>query len=156
MHELCRVRTGNYVSFNWKQALFMERLPKNIAGRFSFSTFLEALHFGLNVMTKSLTKNNGTSLKPNTWFGTNSSFTRKWYGSGCWNKSRNASSQRRLGFKVSTKLGAICKFCVEGIICILHGIGKDNVVRWFFPSILKDVLVAWGLRLASGVGVVLG
>jgi hypothetical protein len=28
MHELCGVRTGNYDCFNWKQALFGERIPK--------------------------------------------------------------------------------------------------------------------------------
>ena len=28
MHELCGVRTSNYDSFNWKQALFRERIPK--------------------------------------------------------------------------------------------------------------------------------
>ena len=28
MHELCGVRTGNYDSFNWKQALFGERIQR--------------------------------------------------------------------------------------------------------------------------------
>ena len=28
MHELCGVRTGNYDTFNWKQAMFGERVPK--------------------------------------------------------------------------------------------------------------------------------
>ena len=28
MHELCGVRSGNYDCFNWKQALFGERIPK--------------------------------------------------------------------------------------------------------------------------------
>jgi hypothetical protein len=28
MHELCGVRSGNYDTFNWKQALFGERIPK--------------------------------------------------------------------------------------------------------------------------------
>jgi hypothetical protein len=28
MHELCGVRSGNYDSFNWKQAIFGERLPR--------------------------------------------------------------------------------------------------------------------------------
>ena len=30
MHELCGARTGNY-DFNWKQALFGERIPKKFA-----------------------------------------------------------------------------------------------------------------------------
>jgi hypothetical protein len=28
MHESCEVRTGNYDSFQWKQVLFRERIPK--------------------------------------------------------------------------------------------------------------------------------
>lgn len=28
VHKLCGVRTGNYNNFNWKQALFGERIPK--------------------------------------------------------------------------------------------------------------------------------
>ena len=28
MHELCEVRSGNYDCFNWKQAIFGERIPK--------------------------------------------------------------------------------------------------------------------------------
>ena len=28
MHELCGVRTSNFDNFNWKQALFGERIPK--------------------------------------------------------------------------------------------------------------------------------
>ena len=31
MHELCGVNTGNYDSFNWKQALFGERIRKKFA-----------------------------------------------------------------------------------------------------------------------------
>jgi hypothetical protein len=28
MHELCGIRMGNYDSFNWKQVIFGERIPK--------------------------------------------------------------------------------------------------------------------------------
>ena len=65
MQELCGVRTGNYDCFNWKQALFGERIPKKYGPKLKFGTFLEALlfgPFGLNAMTRCSTTNNGMKL----------------------------------------------------------------------------------------------
>ena len=38
MHELCGVRTGNYDSFNWKQALFGERLLRKYGRKARYGT----------------------------------------------------------------------------------------------------------------------
>ena len=105
---------------------------------------LEVSHFGpfgLNATTRVLTKNNGTSLKSSTRFGMNSSSNPKWLGSGFWDKSRNVVSRLLPCFKVSIRLWEIGKFCVEGIICILLGIGKDNVVRWFL--VVRGLFLGW-------------
>ena len=64
MHELCEIRTDNYDSFNWKQALFGKRIPKKFVRKKSkskFGTFCMALCSGLiklSAMTKCSATNN--------------------------------------------------------------------------------------------------
>ena len=77
MHELCGVRTGNYDTFNWKQVLFGERIPK------MYGTSLEVLlfgPFGSNAMTYCLTTNNGMNLRSSSGSGMNLSFMPKRHG----------------------------------------------------------------------------
>ena len=107
---------------------------KNIVRKCPFGIFLEKSLiglFGLNAMTRCLIKNNGTLRKSNIRFGMNSLFTPKLLGSGSWSKSRIVEPRRLPWFKGLISLGMIGKSYVEGKICTLRGIGKDNVVRWF-------------------------
>jgi hypothetical protein len=43
MHKLCGARTGNYDSFNWKQALFGEKHSKEFNKNLAPSTWYYAL-----------------------------------------------------------------------------------------------------------------
>ena len=85
MHELCRVRIGNYDSFHCKQAMFGERTRKKFRKQIKIWHLLHGITcgpFGSNRMTKSSTNNNSTSPSSNTAFGMNSSCMLKWRGNG--------------------------------------------------------------------------
>ena len=77
VYELYRVSTGNYDWFNWKQALFIERIPHKYGKRISCTSF-EALvrfgPFGLNAMTKCSTMNIGIFLRSRIGFGAGSHY----------------------------------------------------------------------------------
>ncbi len=109
---------------------------KSIGRKWPFGIFLEKLLFGifgLSAMTRCLTKNNyGTFRKSNTRFGMNLLSTPKVLGSGFWSKVRLVGPRWLPWFKGLIGLGVLGKFYVEGKICTLRGIGKDNVVRRFF------------------------
>jgi hypothetical protein len=162
MHELYKVRTGNYNSFDWKQALFGDMVSNKYEKCVKFGTSLGVLHFGpfgLNVMTKCSIINTGTSLRSSKGFGTNSLFTPKRLGIGWLNKSRLATSPQWPYSKALTKLGVLGTFFVEGTIYILSGIGKGNIDRrssplfwgwsWWFGGF--PWLVGWGWSLARWV-----
>jgi hypothetical protein len=81
MHKLCGARTGNYDSFNWKQALFGEKNSKEFNKK--IGTFYMVLCFGpfkLNATTKCSTMNNGMNLRANIISRMNSSFTPRRHG----------------------------------------------------------------------------
>ena len=63
MHDLCGVRTGNFDSFQRKQTLLGENIPKKFGTFFAVSRFGP---FGLYVTTKCSTMNHGMSLRSNT------------------------------------------------------------------------------------------
>ena len=125
----------------------------NTARKLNFGIFFGASPFGLsgsNGMIGSSTMNSGTKLRSNTAFGMNLSFTLKRLGTGWSNKSKLAASPRRRCSKDLTGLGVLGMCYVEDATCMLNGIGKAKLVG-------SDLLlVAWGLSLTSGVGLVLG
>ena len=85
MHELCRVRSGNYDCFNWKQALFGERIPKKYGKAIKIWHLLRDIlcgPFGSNGMTRYLTKLNGMRRGLNNKFEMKSSSTAKLSGNG--------------------------------------------------------------------------
>ena len=80
-------------------------------------------------MTKCLTKFNGTFLRLNVEFGTNSLFTLKRRGNGWWNKFGLVGSRLRRCSKALTNRGGLGAFFVEGITCILSGTWKGFAIR---------------------------
>ena len=65
---------GNYDSFNWKQALFGERIPKKFSKKknqnLTLSMWYYALdHFGLSATTKCSIMDNGMNLRSNIGSG---------------------------------------------------------------------------------------
>ena len=125
MPEHCGVRIDNYDSFNWKQAIFGERIPKKYGRKIKSWHLLRGTScfgtFGLNAMSKCPTTNNGMSIRVSTGFGMSSSFTARQYGKG-WSKNlRLAASPLWPCSKGLTKLGALGMSFKGGTICILSG-----------------------------------
>ena len=109
-----------------------------MARKSKFGTFSKASRFGpfgSSGMTKCLTKLNGTFLRLNIGFGTNSLFTLKRRGNEWWNKFGLVGSRLWRCSKALTNRGGLGASFVEGIICILSGIGKDNAIRWVVVSL---------------------
>ena len=128
----------------------------NMARKLRFGIYSKTSRFGpsgLNGMAKYSTKWNDTFQRLNTRFGMNSLCMLKRHGTEWLNKFILAGFQRWLCSKASTKLGGLGVSFVEGIICILSGIGRGNVV-----SVVGAPfgLFVWGLSLAGGVGGDLG
>lgn len=144
MHELCRVRTGNYDSFVWGKDLQKIR-QKNLKYGTSLGTLLLG-PFGSNVMTKCPILNNGTSLRSSIGFGMNSSSMPKRLGTGWSNKLRWSNSLWRDMLQGFDKLGMIGMLFVWGSIYISSGTGRGNTTR----------LSSLSLGCHGGLGIVLG
>ena len=132
MHELCGVRNGNYDSFNWKQALFGERIPNKFGKNINIWHLLR----GITLWTIWIERNNKL-FNHERWHESKVKH-RIWdrliiYAKAAWKrvviKLRLAVFQRRRCSKVLTILGGLGMFFVEDTICILSGIGKGKLGR---------------------------
>ena len=127
-----------------------KEFPKGMAKWLKFGTSSGASlfgPFGLNRMTRCLTKHNGMKLSLSNIFGMLWLFMLKWHGRGCWNKSRLVVSQKRPCYVASTRRGVLGEFFVDGMTCTWIGTGEGIVGREVWPP--------WGLGGLGG-GVVLG
>ena len=93
MLELCEVKTNNYDSFNWKQALFGERIPNKIAKKI----MIWHLFRGMTLWTIWVEHNDKVFYQEcwhesqiNYSFGMTPSCTMRWFGQGWWNMLRLA------------------------------------------------------------------
>jgi len=109
----------------------------------------------LSTMTRCSIMNNGTSLRLNTLFGMILSCTPRQHGISWSSKSTLASFRLKLCSKALTKRTRVLRISfVEGTIWKSLGIGNGNTTRYHNSWLVN--LVAWGLSLAGGLGVVLG
>ena len=54
MHDLCGIRAGNYDSFHWKQTIFGEKIPKQVAEKIKIWHLL----YGFTLWTTLIEHNN--------------------------------------------------------------------------------------------------
>ena len=122
----------------------------------NFGTSLGALPFepfGFNAMTKSSTMNNGTTLGSNVAYGMNSLSMPRLRGNG-WSKNQDLQLLRGgHAPRFWQYLGG--RPLEKAQFTTWSGVGKGNIGSLIFP-LLGVPMVAWGLSLTGGMGLVLG
>ena len=110
MHELCGVRSGNLDCFNWKQAIFGERIPRKYGPKVKIWHILR----GIILWTIWIERNDKVFnhvewyiSKVKLEFGTNSLFTLKRLGNGWWSKFGLVGSRLRRYSKALINLGGL-------------------------------------------------